>query len=404
MWRHWPPLSKARLPIKPHGIHGALIFVFGFVLAKGQEPRANPIGLVAYNCFMLLQGIFPAVTTPFYSDGAVYYKKIEHNTDRYSRTPVAGLVVLGSTGEAVMLSDEERRDVLRATVEAAAPEKVLIAGTGAESVLETLKLTEFAAKLQYDVALVRTPHFYRPQMKPEVLLGFYRTVADRSPLPVLLYTVPPYTAYDLPLEVIVELAEHPNIIGIKESSGNVEKVAAMVQRTRHIKRTATATEVFQAVTERMMSASAQAQQGNDSQLVSATQLTGGGSVAVAPRTTIKTRSKEVGFQVLVGAAQTLCASLQAGASGGVLAFAAPAPTICFEIYSAWKENDLEMAQTKQARIVDASKRVVAELGIPAVKYAMDLNGYYGGMPRLPLLPLTATQKSDIETQMDPFPN
>ena len=347
---------------------------------------------------MLLQGIFPAVTTPFYPDGAVYYKKIEHNVDRYSRTPVAGLVILGSTGEAVMLSDEERREVLRASAEAAAPEKVLIAGTGAESVQETLKLTEEAAKLNYDVALVRTPHFYRPQMKPEVLLAFYRMVADRSPLPVLLYTVPPYTAYDLPLEVIVELAGHPNIIGIKESSGNVEKVAAMVQQTRQIRRSASATEVLQAVTRRMQSES------NGKQMVRAEELTGGTGIAVAAKPTIKTRIKEVGFQVLVGAAHTLLASLQAGASGSVVAFAAPAPTICFEIYAAWKDNDIEMAQSKQANIVGASKRVVSELGIPAVKYAMDLNGYYGGLPRLPLLPLTAEQKSDIESQMAPFPN
>jgi len=353
---------------------------------------------------MLLHGIFPAVTTPFYADGAVYYKKIEHNIDRYSRTPIAGVVILGSTGEAIMLSDEERRQVLKATVEAAAPEKVLIAGTGAESVLETLRLTEYAATLNYDVALVRTPHFYRPQMKPEALLAFYRTVADRSPLPVLLYTVPPYTAYDLPLDVIVELAEHPNIIGIKESSGNVEKVAAMVERTRHIKRTAAATEVFQAVTARMTTAPAAGKQGNREQFVSTDELTGGGGVAVAARPKIKTRSREVGFQVLVGAAHTLLASLQAGASGGVLAFATPAPTICFEIFSAWKENDVEMAQSKQARIVTAAKCVVAELGIPAVKYAMDLNGYYGGPPRMPLLPLTAEQKSDIENHMRPFPN
>src|SRR5215469_3444007 len=353
---------------------------------------------------MLLQGIFPAVTTPFYPDGAVYYKKIEHNVDRYSRTLVSGLVVLGSTGEAVMLSDEERRQVLRTTVEAAAPEKVLIAGTGAESVLETLKLTEYAAKLKYDVALVRTPHFYRPQMKPEALLTFYRTVADRSPLPVLLYTVPPYTAYDLPLEVIVELAEHSNIIGIKESSGNVEKVTAMVQRTRHIKRSAMATEVFQAVTERMMAAPTSAGRENGSQLVSAEELTGSGGAAVATKPRIKTRPKEVGFQVLVGAAQTLLASLQAGASGGVLAFADPAPTICFESYSAWKENDVEMAQTKQASLVAATRRVVSELGIPAIKYAMDLNGYYGGLPRLPLLPPTAAQKKEIEALMAFFQN
>lgn len=353
---------------------------------------------------MLLQGVFPAVTTPFYPDGAVYYKKIEHNIDRYSRTPVAGMVILGSTGEAVMLSDEERRQVLRETAAAAAPDKVLIAGTGAESVLETLKLTEYAATLKYDVALVRTPHFYRPQMKPEALLAFYRTVADRSPLPVLLYTVPPFTAYDLPLEVIVELAEHPNILGIKESSGNVEKVAQMAQRTRHIKRSAMATEVFQAVTERMMIAPTARSQTNGDQLVSTDELTGGGGVAVAAKPKIKTRPKEVGFQVLVGAAHTLLASLQAGASGGVLGFASPAPTICFEIYSAWKDNDLELAQTKQAGIVAATRRVVSELGIPAIKYAMDLNGYYGGLPRAPLLPLSASQKADIEAHMAAFKN
>jgi 4-hydroxy-2-oxoglutarate aldolase len=356
---------------------------------------------------MLLQGIFPAVTTPFYPDGAVYYKKIEHNIARYSRTPIAGMVVLGSTGEAVMLSDEERLEVLRVTAEVAAPEKVLIAGTGAESAIETLRLTEQAAKLNYDVALVRTPHFYRPQMKPEAMLAFYRTVADRSPLPVLLYTVPPFTAYDLPLEVITALAEHPNIIGIKESSGNVEKVAAMVNATKHIKRTATVTEVQQAVTARMLTAPAK--DANGGQLISVSQLNGGTEVAVAsppkPKTRdLKTRTKEVGFQVLVGAAHTLLDSLQAGASGGVLGFAAPSPTICFEIHAAWKDNDLELARSKQLGLTPATKRVVSEMGIPAIKYAMDLNGYYGGLPRLPLLPLTAGQKSEVEGLMSSFRN
>src|SRR5215468_812391 len=258
---------------------------------------------------MLLQGIFPAMTTPFYPEGGVYYKKIEHNVDRYSRTPVSGLVVLGSTGEAVMLSDEERREVLRVTAEVAAPEKVLIAGVGAESVIETLKLAEYAARLQYDVALVRTPHFYRPQMKPEAMLAFYRTVADRSPLPVLLYTVPPFTAYDLPLEVIVALAEHPNIIGIKESSGNVEKVAAMVAATRHIKRSTSVTELQQAVTGRMLAATTT----GETELVSIGESGAGGNVAVATPPRFKTRSREVGFQVLVGAAHTLLDSLLAGA-------------------------------------------------------------------------------------------
>src|SRR5450432_2533008 len=127
---------------------------------------------------MLLNGIFPPITTPFYPDGEVYFKKIEHNVERYSKTPAAGIVVLGSTGEAVMLSDEERREVLRVAREATAPSKVLIAGTGIESASETLRLTEYAAELGYDATLVRTPHFYRTQMKPANLLAFYRTVAD----------------------------------------------------------------------------------------------------------------------------------------------------------------------------------------------------------------------------------
>src|SRR5215471_5628815 len=115
---------------------------------------------------MLLHGIFPPISTPFYPEGNVYYKKLEHNVERYSKTPVAGIVALGSTGEAIMLSDMERRDVLRTIVEAAAPSKVLIAGTGMESADETLQLTEYAAKIGYDIALVRTPFFYRKQMQP----------------------------------------------------------------------------------------------------------------------------------------------------------------------------------------------------------------------------------------------
>src|SRR5271167_450422 len=205
---------------------------------------------------MLLQGIFPPITTPFYPDGNVYFKKIEHNVERYSRTPVAGLVVLGSTGEAIMLSDDERREVLKVAREATAPNKVLIAGTGIESAVETLRLTEYAAELGYDAALVRTPHFYKRVMQAANMLAFFRTVADRSPLPVLIYNVPPFTGYDMPAEMVIELAGHPNIIGIKESGGDVEKVRRMVDGTRHVRRAATVTETFDAVTPRMLSAAA----------------------------------------------------------------------------------------------------------------------------------------------------
>jgi 4-hydroxy-2-oxoglutarate aldolase len=354
---------------------------------------------------MLLQGIFPPITTPFYPDGNVYFKKLEHNVERYSKTPVAGIVVLGSTGEAVMLSDQERRDVLKTAREATAPKKVLIAGTGMESAHETLRLTEYAAELGYDAALIRTPHFYRRQMHPENLLAFYRTVADRSALPVLIYNVPVFTAYDLPAEVVITLADHPNIIGMKESGGDVEKVRTMVASTRHIKRTATVTETFDAVTPRMLKADRagvvseiQAQGG---ELVQVSALAGmpPSSSGVAIAGGLKTRQKEVGFQVLVGLAQKLEPSLEAGAVGGILAFADCSPTACYEIYAAWKEGDRDLAHLKQHRITASAERVCGGLGTSAVKYAMDLNGYYGGPARLPLLPLTAEMKAEVEKLM-----
>ena len=134
-------------------------------------------------------------------------------------------------------------------------------------------------------------------------------------------------------------------------------------------------------------------------------LTGNsGPVATAAPPRIKTRTREVEFQVLVGAAHTLVDSLIAGASGGVLGFAAPAPTICFEIYAAWRDNDLELARAKQEAITPATRKVVSDMGIPAIKHAMDLNGYYGGLPRLPLLPLNAAQKKQIDALMASFKN
>jgi 4-hydroxy-2-oxoglutarate aldolase len=355
---------------------------------------------------MLLQGIFPPITTPFYPQGNVYFKKLEANVERYSKTPVAGIVALGSTGEAILLSDLERRDVLQTVRDAATPNKVLIAGTGMESADETLQLTEYAAKVDYDVALVRTPHFYRKQMAPANLLAFYRFVADRSPLPVLLYNVPGFTAYDLPVELVIELAGHPNIIGVKESSGDVDKVRRMVEGTRHVKRSATVTETFEAITPRMLSA---ATKGNG-ELVSIAALSGSremskpSSAAVSMVSGLKTRQKEVGFQVLVGAAQTLEPSLQVGAVGAILGFADPAPTACYEIYAAWKEGDPDLARLKQQRIVKAAQRIVGELGIPAIKYAMDFNGYYGGPARLPLLPITADVKEEVERLLSDIRN
>jgi len=356
---------------------------------------------------MLLHGVFPPITTPFYPEGNVYFKKLQVNVERYSKTPVAGIVVLGSTGEAILLSDLERRDVLQSAREATAPNKVLIAGTATESADGTLQLTEYAAKLGYDVAMVRTPHYYKKQMQAPNMLAFYRFVADRSPLPVIIYNFPQATGYDIPAEIVIELAEHPNLIGIKESSGDVEKVRKMVEATRRVPRTATVTETFEAVTPRMLKAG----EGNGGELVSIADLARVGGATGKPSSSgvsvisgLKTRQKEVGFQVLVGAAQKLEPSLQAGAVGAILAFADPAPTACYEIYAAWKEGDEALARLKQERIVRAAQRVVGELGIPGVKYAMDFNGYFGGPVRLPLLPLTAEGKAEIEGLLEDIRN
>jgi 4-hydroxy-2-oxoglutarate aldolase len=227
------------------------------------------------------------------------------------------------------------------------------------------------------------------------MLAFYRFVADRSPLPVMIYNVPSFTGYDIPGELAIELSEHPNILGMKESGGDVEKVRRMVEGTRHIKRSATVTETFDAVTPRMLKVAAT----NGGELVPVTAL--GGTVkpsssAVSVVSGIKTRQKEVGFQILVGVAQKLEPSLAVGSVGAILAFACPAPTACYEIYTAWKEGDFELARLKQERIATASQQIVGEWSVAGIKHAMDFNGYYGGPARLPLLPLTAEAKAEIE--------
>jgi dihydrodipicolinate synthase/N-acetylneuraminate lyase len=355
---------------------------------------------------MLLNGIFAAITTPYYADGRLYLKKLEYNVDRYTKGPITGVVVLGSTGEAVLLNCEEHRQIFRTAIAAAAPDKVMIAGCGHESVQETIESCEFAALLGYDVAMVRTPHYYRAQMTPTAMLTYYRTVADHSPLPVLLYSFPQCTGYDLPVELIAELAEHRNIIGIKESSGDLAKVERIVHRTNQIRRQVRVTHDFRPVTERMIQKATAAPVG---EFVTAGALaaTGSGTIprsvpkpssdAVQVVGDLRIRHKEVGFQTLVGSGHKLNGLLNVGAVGGILAFAACAPTACYEIYAAFKDNDHKLAAEKQQRIEAACIRVVNELGIAGVKYASDLNGFYGGNPRLPLLPLTATQRREIET-------
>lgn len=343
---------------------------------------------------MYIEGIFAAVTTPFYPDERVYLRKLEANVARYSRSLLAGMVVLGSTGEAVELTDAEARDVLRVAGESATAEKVLIAGVSRESVKATVELAEVAARYQFDAVLVRTPSYYSNAMTEPAILHYFRSVADRSPLPVVLYHIPRYVPYDMPASVVAELAQHPNIIGVKDSTGSVDRIRDLVEATKNSpRRTVVVTPLFGPVTERMLTPRIEM----EAAFVAAADLGNGVALAVPPPVApMKTRTKEVGFQILTGAAGTLLEALEAGAAGAVLGFAACAPQACQEVYLAWKDHDLNLAREKQSRVAEASRRVVSALGIGGVKYACDFNGYFGGRTRSPLLPITADEKKEIE--------
>ena len=182
---------------------------------------------------MKLHGIFPPVTTPFNREGEMWKAKVQHNIEKWNLTGLAGYVVCGSTGESVMLTTEEKMQLFEWVAEYAAPEKLLIAGTGVESVRETVALSNRAAAIGYKVAMVRTPHYYKNLINngPAQML-YFRAVADQSKLPLIIYNWPQTTGVDIPAEAVAQLSEHPNIIAIKESSGNLEKVLQMIREVK----------------------------------------------------------------------------------------------------------------------------------------------------------------------------
>jgi 4-hydroxy-2-oxoglutarate aldolase len=290
---------------------------------------------------MKIQGIFPALTTCFDAEGAISKDKTAYNIQKLNKIALSGYVVCGSTGETPLLSTDERVQLMRWIAESAAPGKVLIAGVGAESVHETVRLAGLAAEAGFHAALVLSPFYYRVQMhKPDLQLLFFRSVADRSKLPVLLYNIPQVTGYDLPVDTIAQLSQHPNIIGMKDSSGNVEKLKETVAAAK------------------------------------------------------------LGFQVLSGAGVNFLDALHVGASGAILALANPLPYACVTVWEAFRTREYEAGQDWQTRISPAGRLIATKYGIPGLKYAMELNGYYGGPPRLPFLPPSAEAKAEIEQAFD----
>jgi len=286
---------------------------------------------------MKLTGIFPPITTPFDHAGNIYVSKVQHNVEKWNRTALSGYVVMGSTGESVMLTTEEKITMWELVAKHASLEKLLIAGTGVESVRETVCLTNRAAELGYKAAMVRTPHYYKNLIhRADAQALYYRAVADQAKIPLIIYNWPQATGVDIPVDAVAAISEHPNVIAIKESSGNLEKVMALLREVKH------------------------------------------------------------GFQVLVGSAPTLWPSLLMGACGAILAYANAAPYSVIAIWEAFRQREDAAGLDWQNRIGRASALVTTKYGVPGLKHAMDLNGYYGGPPRLPLCVPTPEAKREIE--------
>lgn len=346
---------------------------------------------------MLLEGLFIPVATPFYPDGACYWRKLEHNIVRYSRTPAAGLVVLGPHAEAAGLTDEERQQFLRTAAEAAAKEKVLIAGAAAESVSAALHLAQHAAEAKFDAILLPAPLSWQQLIRGNSLAQielFFRAVADRSPLPVILWSDPHAGSFEFPSEMTGTLASHPNIIGLMDADLNVGRLAALRAATESVKQEVTVTTIFAAVTGRMLEVSRE----GEATFVAADALSNGGaSVAVAPpKPALKTRTKTVGFQIISAApASSSLDLLDAGVQGLLPELAAPAPQACHEVWAAFKDGDPALARLKADRLREADA-ALSELGLAGIKYACDRNGYYGGAPRLPRVGLTAEEKAQVD--------
>ena len=285
-------------------------------------------------------GIYTPIATPFRDDGTVDERALAANVSRWMTTPLTGLVVLGSNGEAASLEDAEADrvvEIVRAGVPSSRP---LIAGTGRESTRATIAATRRAAAAGADAALVRTPSFFKPQMTSDAFVRHFTEVADASPVPVLLYNVTLYTGVNLLPDAVERLAVHPNIVGIKESGSDIGQIAEYVARTPD------------------------------------------------------------DFTVLAGSATTLVHALCAGCDGAILALASLAPAECVSMATLVREKRLDEATALQRRLMPLARSVGTTYGVPGLKAALELKGYAGGPPRPPLRPVSSEVVDIIRRQLD----
>jgi 4-hydroxy-2-oxoglutarate aldolase len=283
-----------------------------------------------------LSGVFPPIPTPFKANEEIDFDHLQSNLERWNKEPLAGYVVGGSNGEFVFLTVEERVEVVRAARQAISRDRLLIAGSGMESTRETIDLTRRMAQVGADAALVITPCYYKSKMNVAALEHHYRQVADVSPIPVILYSVPPNTGLDLPAQAVINLATHPNIIGLKDSGGDITKIGLMAHETR-----------------------------------------------------------SAGFQIVAGSAGFFLGALSVGAVGTVAALANIAGGKLAQLLECFKRGDLAGARTIQLPLIEANTAVTSRFGVPGLKAAMDMLGYYGGPVRSPLLSLSEADTAEL---------
>ncbi|MHC4307538.1 MAG: dihydrodipicolinate synthase family protein [Planctomycetota bacterium] len=286
---------------------------------------------------MKIEGVFPPVTTPFDDNGCIVHNHLAENIKRWNETDVSGYLILGSNSESVFLDEEDKIEIVKTARKSIPPSKKMLVGTGLESTKGTIEFTRISADCGADVAVVITPHFFKSNMSHEAFMKHYLMIADSSPIPVLLYNVPPFTGLNLEARTASALSSHENIIGIKDSSGNAEQLSEIIS------------------------------------------LTG-----------------ENEFSVLTGSSIVLYPSMCVGASGGIMAIACVLPERCSDIIRLYKDGNHTEAKELQMRLIEPTLAVTSRYGIPGLKAAMDLSGYYGGRSRLPLLPIARAEIEEIK--------
>ena len=288
-----------------------------------------------------LEGVFPPVPTPFDADGEIAPNKLKANIALWNKTGLHGYVILGSNGEAVMLTEQEKIALWQAARDAIPRDKLFLVGAGMESTRASIALAKRAAQVGADAAMFVNPSYYKAEMKPATLVNHYRVIADASPLPVIIYNMPVATGIDIDANTVIQLAQHPNIIGIKDSGGNVAKYADIVR-------------------------------------------------AVRPD-----------FSVIAGSGGYLYPALCVGAKGAVAALANVAPRECVAMYDAFHAGRHDEARALQLRFMQLNAAVTSRWNVPGLKAALEeLNqGYYGGAPRLPLRPLGDEDRAALRKVM-----